>query len=116
MIRGFFADHQGGAVEIAVGDLRHDGGVSDAQVFDTDDAAFGVYHSCGVMGCAHFASAGGVIGAFAVLADEVVDVSIRLNCATGLDFFGAERLKRFLRNDLTGVPDAGAKLRPVIGM
>ncbi len=41
MVGGLFAGHDGGAVEVAIGEAREDGAIRDAQAFDADDLRVG---------------------------------------------------------------------------
>ena len=76
VVGGFFADHDRGGVEVAVGDPWEDRAVGDPQGIDADHAAFGIDDGAQIVLAAHPAGAAGVIGAFGVIADEVVEVTV----------------------------------------
>src|SRR4051812_4881739 len=99
VVGGFFADHDGGRVEVAIGDAGEDGAIGDAQVFDADDAAFGIDDGHCIVGAAHAAGAAGVVGAFGVAADVVIEFVVGLVGVAGQNFLAAVRVERRLAED-----------------
>ena len=114
MICRLLRDHDGGRVEIAVGDLRHDRTVGDPQAFDADDAAFRIHHARCVVRRAHLAGAGRVVGALHLGADEGVDAGIALHRHARLHLRAPIWREGGLRENLSGQPHAGAHLVPIV--
>ena len=114
VVGGFFADHDRGAVEVAIGDLWEDRTVGEAEVVDADHAGLAVHHGHGIVAAAHAAGATGVVGAFHMFADKAVQLVIALQRITGLDFVFEVGFERLLSENLAGEADAFAEIFPVL--
>src|SRR5205085_12254239 len=106
----------GGGMAIAIGDLGHAGAVGDAEAIDANDPAFLIGNRGDILWRAHLAGATGMVGAFAMLADEGVNLTIRLHVFAGLDFASGVFLHDRLLEQFAGEAHAGAEFLPVIGM
>src|SRR5690606_4656073 len=107
-------DHDGGGVEVAGDDLRHDRGIHHAQALKAMHAALAVDHRHVVF--AHLARAGWVEGGFRMFANEGVQFRIALAVDPRADFAATVRVECRLRHDLAGDADGVAELLPVLLM
>ncbi len=80
---------------------------------DAVDPALGVDHRHRVALRAHLATAGRVIGAFGMGADEGVDFGVALHVRPGRKLGAPVRIEGFLGKDLAGQADRGAHLHPI---
>ena len=62
----------------------------------------------------HFTGATGVIGAFDMLTDEIIQLFVALNGAARLDFMFAIGRKGLLPKNLAGQADTVAKICPIL--
>src|SRR5262245_58872934 len=103
-IRSLFVDHDGRRIGIARHQVRHDGGVDDAQALDAAHLEELVDHGERIV--AHPAGRGRMIDRRAGLAAEGEDVILTGDLGAGIDFFRHVILQRWLRQDAAQNLDA----------
>ncbi|CCJ88366.1 protein of unknown function DUF140 [Cronobacter turicensis 564] len=112
VIRDFFTDHDGGRVQVAGDNKRHDGRIHHAQAFQPVHAAFAIHN--GHLIAAHFAAAARVIGGLGMVADKFVKLFIGLAVDARTDFPAAEFIQRGLVDNLARDANGVAELLPVL--
>ena len=116
MIAGLFSHHDRWSVKVAVWNLRKDAAVSQSQIIDPYDPRFWIHHSQWIIWRAHPARAARMIGAFHMVRNKPVQVTVALQCRPRLNFVFHKGLERVLCKNLSGEPYTGAKLLPIAGL
>ena len=114
LISDFFRQHDGGGVQIAGNDVRHDGRINHAQTVQTMHASLAVRHR--IVALTHRAGAGRVIGGFGVLTHIFVQLRIGANVLGRGNDAPTVGIQCRLIHDLAGDADGGAKLLSILLM
>lgn len=99
-VGSLFGHHDGGCVQVAADDARHDRGVHHPERVQTIDACLGVHHGHVVRDGAHLAGAGRVVRAVRLLAHKGVNLGVRGDPRARLDLGASEGFEGLLGEDL----------------
>jgi hypothetical protein len=114
VVRGLLPHHDRGRVGVAVGDLREDRRIGQPQAIHPDHPRLWVHHGAGIVRAPHPAGAAGVIGAFGMFPDRVVERRV-VGCVDARqDLVARETCHRRLGHDLPRQADGAAEIDPVL--